>query len=40
MQWDFDFDPSKDQFDVNATGTAVTRSFSSPGRKTDRADAC
>ena len=34
MEWDFDFDPSKDQFDVNATGAAVTRSFSSPGRKT------
>jgi hypothetical protein len=33
-QWDFDYDPSKDQFDVNATGASVTRSFSSPGRKT------
>jgi hypothetical protein len=34
MEWDFDFDPSKDRFDVNATGSTVTRSFSSPGRKT------
>jgi PKD repeat protein len=34
MQWDFDFDPSKDQFDVNASGATVARAFSSAGRKT------
>jgi PKD repeat protein len=33
MQWDFSFDPSTDQFDVDGTGGSVTHSFSTPGPK-------
>jgi PKD repeat protein len=33
-EWDFDFDPSKDQFDVDAAGASVPRSFPTAGTKT------
>jgi PKD repeat protein len=33
-EWDLDYDPTKDQFDVNASGVSVSHSFPSAGTKT------
>jgi PKD repeat protein len=33
-EWDFSFDPSSSQFDVEATGDSVSRAFPTPGPKT------
>ena len=34
IEWDFEYDPMRDRFDVDASGAAVSRAFPSPGQRT------